>query len=138
MASDDNFLQGYGFYFCIVEMVAMRVEDVDKPTVVFQKTYLKAMLGGINARTLGKLLRNFEQSGLVVSKDFGKSIEITVPKLKEIQDNYTRAVRSNYEETTQNVRPRIDKNRIDKNRKDKSGVADIEAQKIKLLGGNDD
>ena len=74
--------------------------------------------------------------GLVV--EFVEMMEQEDLKLKEIQDNYTRAVRSNYEETTQNVRPRIDKNRIDKNRKDKSGVADIEAQKIKLLRGNDD
>tara|TARA_R100001163_G_C5063048_1_gene200241 strand:- start:518 stop:988 length:471 start_codon:yes stop_codon:yes gene_type:complete len=138
MASGDNFLQGYGFYFCIVEMVAMRVEDVNKPTVVFQTSYLKAMLGGINARTLTKLLANFEDSGLIMSKNFEKSIEITVPKLKEIQDNYTRAVRSNYGETDKSVRPRIDKNRIDNNIKEKISVADNEAERIKILGGSDE
>ena len=132
LACEPNFLQGYGFYFCIVEMVSMRVEDVDNPTVEFQTSYLKSMLGGINQRTLGKLLRNFEQSGLLVSKDFGKSIQITVPKLKEIQDNYTRAVRSNYEGTDKSVRPRLDKNILDNNIKDKS-VADKEADRIKLL-----
>ena len=96
------------------------------------------MLGGINARTLTKLLANFEDSGLILSKNFEKSIEITVPKLKEIQDNYTRAVRSNYGETDKNVPPRIDKNRIDNNIKEKISVADNEAERIKLLGGGID
>ena len=73
-----------------------------------------------------------------MSKNFEKSIQITVPKLKEIQDNYTRAVRSNYGETDKNVRPRIDKNRIDNNIKEKISVADNEAERIKILGGSDE
>tara|TARA_Y100001973_G_C5205784_1_gene341471 strand:+ start:1194 stop:1658 length:465 start_codon:yes stop_codon:yes gene_type:complete len=137
LACEDNFLQGYGFYFCIVEMVAMRVEDVENPTVTFQTSYIKSMLGGINQRTLSKLLKNFEQSGLLVSKDLGKSIEITVPKLKEIQDNYSRAVRRNNASTDNNVRTRLDKNRLDKNRTDKS-VADKEADRIRLMKNNDE
>ena len=95
------------------------------------------MLGGINQRTLSKLLKNFEQSGLLVSKDLGKSIEITVPKLKEIQDNYSRAVRRNNASTDNNVRTRLDKNRLDKNRTDKS-VADKEADRIRLMKNNDE
>lgn len=132
LACEPNFLQGYGFYFCIVEMVSMRVEDVDNPTVEFQTSYLKSMLGGINQRTLTKLLANFEQSELLVSKDFGKSIQITVPKLKEIQDNYSRAVRRNLSASNNKLTPRIDKNILDNNTKDKS-VADKEADRIRLL-----
>ncbi len=110
----------------------MRVEDVDNPTVEFQTSYLKSMLGGINQRTLTKLLANFEQSELLVSKDFGKSIQITVPKLKEIQDNYSRAVRRNLSVSNNKLTPRIDKNILDNNIKDKS-VADKEADRIRLL-----
>ena len=129
IACGKDFLQSYGFYFLLVELVAMSYNGV-KPCASFEINYLKSVLGGINVRTLEKLLQNFEQSELLLYKNFGKVIQICVPKLKEIQSEYSRKLLTKSGHSPDSVLTRSrsrSRSRIDKKR----SAADSEVEKLK-------
>ena len=75
-----------------------------------------------------KLLQNFEQSELLLYKNFGKVIQICVPKLKEIQSEYSRKLLTKSGHSPDSVLTRSrSRSRIDKKR----SAADSEVEKLK-------
>ncbi len=131
-------LEGYGFYWNVLEIIAEKAEEVGESAGGSVRFPLQSWCGfvGVSPQTFRKLAGNCQELGLFsvsFSEVSGKEVaEISTDGLEEIADEYStrKASRKKRQaETLEDCRDnvgtmsRADKNRIEENRIDKNRVS---------------
>jgi hypothetical protein len=102
-------LEGYGFYWALLEVVAGNIEkDSTEATVTYPLTRWSRLLYSHHHR-VGKYLGKLQGNGLVTFECIGSDVKVTVPKLLKYRDEYTKKS-GHYLE---NVRPKIQRQNTD-------------------------
>lgn len=117
---DEFGLEGYGFYWILCELVAQQGNSYQIKAV---QNWTKAVQRWtrLDKDKTNKLLKRFAELGLIDKKGLNRGI-LSIPKMADYSDDYTKRVRRVSEQPTDNVRQeekRRDKIRLDKKRRDK-------------------
>ena len=108
-------LEGFGYYWAIVELVGLQGENYSIEGSKDWQVYLSKFVN-ISLERQQELLNFFADKKLIDAKELGKG-NLSIPKLAERSDEYTKRVRRMYGHNSDNVR--AEEKRRDKKRTDK-------------------
>lgn len=109
--------EGYGFYWMCCELVAQQGKNY---AILPKKNWKSALalISTISPEKIEKMLVNFATVGLISEKAL-KHGTLSVPKMKNYSDNYTKYPQSKCKATAKLLQSNFNKKRIDKNRIEK-------------------
>ncbi len=85
----DAGLEGYGFYWALLEVVAGQLgKDTTEATVTYPLTRWSRLLYSHHHR-VGKYLGKLQGNGLVTVEYLGSDVKVTIPKLLKYRDEYS-------------------------------------------------
>ena len=111
---DKHGLEGYGFYWFILELVAREGEDFHILSTKSWRIYLKKF-SGVPEKKINELLTFFAENNLIDKKSL-KQNDLFIPKLGERSDDYTNRVRRKYVQGSDNVH--LEEKRVEEKRKE--------------------
>lgn len=120
-------LEALGYYWICIELVGGQSENFQIKPDKMWKSYLSRVTG-LDTEKQDQYLEFFADLNLIDKKAL-KSAILSIPKLGERSDDYTKRVRRMSEHTTDNVP--LEENRIDKNRTEQNREDNTPSQKAK-------
>lgn len=81
-------LEGYGFFWAVMEIIASLMDESDRNYAAYPKRVWCNKLA-INHQTWSKLIARAEQLGLFVVSEEGQDIKVSSPNILKYRDEYT-------------------------------------------------
>jgi len=99
----DEGMQGYGIYFAILEFVGEKIKSKnDNPEFVCRWAFVESLCR-VRPTTVRRVLRRCAALALLTDNSDEFEMRVSVPKMKESIDDYTRKVRTRAGQSPENV-----------------------------------